>query len=232
MKTMKIFAAALVLFAGTLTAQQTPPGPGPLRPYVFPHIEQFTLPNGMHVVLVEKHTLPIISSRIILDAGAQREPAGKGGLAGVPARLLSQGTKDLSGSEIARRMEALGAQFGTSGAYSAAFIDLTALKNVYGQALEIAASTLINPSFPETEFTRAKSEAIAAYEQGQARTSGLASDAFYKAAFDSPASVQSTILAGRPGFMATDPDYLPLLAANHVFGGAVSSRLNNNLREK
>ncbi len=319
MKTMKIFAAAIFLSAGALAAQQTPPGPGPLRPYVFPHVEQFTLANGMRVVLVEKHTLPIISSRIILDAGAQREPADKGGLAAVTARLLSQGTKDLSGSEIARRMEALGAQFGTSGAYSAAFIDLTALKNVYGQALGIAASTLINPSFPETEFTRAKSEAIAAYEQGHARTSGLASDAFYKAAFDPtapfsrspggtrqtltsltrgdvvnwaksmyvpssstvlivgditaaeargiltrafgswtatgtplpavsnpirtdkgirivlvdrPASVQSTILAGRPGFMATDPDYLPLLAANHVFGGAVSSRLNNNLREK
>ncbi len=319
MKTMKIFAAALVLFAGTLTAQQTPPGPGPLRPYVFPHIEQFTLANGMRVVLVEKHTLPIISSRIILDAGAQREPADKGGLAGVTARLLSQGTKDLSGSEIARRMEALGAQFGTSGAYSAAFIDLTALKNVYGEALGIAASTLLNPSFPENEFNRAKSEAIAAYEQSHARTSGLATDAFYRAAFDPtapfsrspggtrqtltsltrddvlnwaksmyvpsaatvlmvgditaaearniltrafgswmatrqplpavsnpsrpekgirivlvdrPASVQSTIMMGRPGFMATDPDYIALLAANQVFGGAFSSRLNINLREK
>jgi predicted Zn-dependent peptidase len=32
--------------------------------------------------------------------------------------------------------------------------------------------------------------------------------------------------------MATDPEYIPLLAVNHVLGGAVSSRLNTNLREK
>ena len=296
-----------------------PPGPGPLRPYGFPKIEQFTLANGMKVVLVEKHTLPIIASRIILDAGAMREPATKGGLANVTAQILSEGTRTMTGSEIARRMDDLGASFGTSGAYSAAFVDLTALKNVYGEALSVAARTIVEPSFPQKEFDRAKNEAIAAYEQSHSRTSGLANDAFFMAAFDQsapfsrppggtraslagltrddvlnwaktmyapatttvllvgditaaearaaltrafagwnvpapnlpavsnpinpakgvrvilvdrPASVQSTLIVGRGGFLATDPDYLALLAANHVLGGAVSSRLNTNLREK
>jgi zinc protease len=312
-----IIAAAVIAPLATAGAQmQQPPGPGPLRPYVFPKIEQFTLANGMRVVLVEKHTLPIISSRIILDAGSMREPAAKAGLANITATLLSEGTKDLSGTEIARRMDRLGAQFGTGGGYSAAFVSLTALKNVYGEALTIAAQTLMNPSLPQGEFDRAKNQAIAAFAQNHSRTAGLASDAFLMAAFDAsapfarpggltlptltrddvvswartmyspatttvlmvgditasearaaltrafggwnvpapalatvvnpinpakgvrvvlvdrPASVQSTIIIGRPGFMATDPDYLPMLAVNHVLGGAVSSRLNNNLREK
>lgn len=321
---LRIAATLAVLAATSFSAvsagaQQSPPGPGPLRPYVFPKIEQFALPNGMKVVLVEKHTLPIISSRIIIDAGAMREPAAKGGLANVTATLLSEGTRELSGTEIARRMESLGAQFGTFGAFSAAFVDVTALKDVYAEALALAAKTVIEPSFPVTEFERAKSEAIAAYEQNHSRTAGLAADAFNMAAFDPsapfsrppggtketlsaltrndvliwakgmyapaattvlmvgditaaeakdaltrafgswnatrtryseitnqirtdkgvrivlvdrPASVQSTLMMGRPGFSATDPDYIPLLAVNHVFGGAVSSRLNNNLREK
>jgi zinc protease len=315
-----ILTAATIAPLATAGAQmQQPPGPGPLRPYVFPKITQFTLSNGMRVVLVEKHTLPIIASRIILDAGAMREPAAKGGLANIAATLLSEGTKAMSGSEIARRMDDLGAQFATSGSYSAAFVDLTALKNVYGDALTIAAKTVIEPSFPATEFSRARNEAIANYEQSHARTAGLAGEAFLKAAFDAsapfsrgsggtrqtltaltrddvvnwatamyapatttvlmvgditadearaaltrafatwhtpapalaaitnpinpakgvrvilvdrPASVQSTLIMGRPGFMATDPDYIPMLAVNHVLGGAVSSRLNNNLREK
>lgn len=312
-------AAAVVVAVHPAAAQQaTPPGPGPLRPYVFPKIAQFTLPNGMSVVLVEKHTLPIISSRIILDAGAMREPADKGGIANLTATLLSEGTRDMSGSEIARRMDALGASYGTAGGFSAAFVDLTALKNVYGEALQIAAKTITEPSFPETEFTRAKSEAIAAYLQGHARVDGLAADAFYKAAFDAgapisrppggtqatlsgltrddvlnwaktmyapsratvlvvgdidsagargilekafgnwnasvpglppvsnpvntatgtrviiidrPASVQSALAIGRGGFLATDPDYVTMLALNQVLGGAGSSRLNLNLRE-
>ena len=49
---------------------------------------------------------------------------------------------------------------------------------------------------------------------------------------DRPGSVQSSIVVGQPGFQATDPDYISMLALNHVFGGAVSSRLNTNLREK
>lgn len=312
-----ILAAAMMAPLATAGAQmQQPPGPGPLRPYVFPKIVEFQLANGMSVVLVEKHTLPIISSRIILDAGAMREPSDRAGLANIAATLLSEGTKDMTGSEIARRMDDLGAQFGTAGAYSAAFVDLTALKDVYGDALTIAARTIMEPSFPQGEFERAKNQAIAAFAQNHARTAGLAGDAFLMAAFDStapfarpagktsatltrddvlnwaktmyspatttvlmvgditaadarvaltrafsgwnvpapslppvanpvnpakgvrvilvdrPASVQSTIMIGRPGFMATDPDYLPMLAVNHVLGGAVSSRLNVNLREK
>jgi zinc protease len=39
-------------------------------------------------------------------------------------------------------------------------------------------------------------------------------------------------VVGQPGFQATDPDYIAMLGLNHVLGGAVSSRLNNNLREK
>jgi zinc protease len=49
---------------------------------------------------------------------------------------------------------------------------------------------------------------------------------------DRPGSVQSSIVIGQPGFKATDPDYISMLALNHVLGGAVSSRLNTNLREK
>jgi zinc protease len=49
---------------------------------------------------------------------------------------------------------------------------------------------------------------------------------------DRPGSVQSSIVIGQPGFQATDPEYISMLALNHVLGGAVSSRLNTNLREK
>jgi zinc protease len=49
---------------------------------------------------------------------------------------------------------------------------------------------------------------------------------------DRPGSVQSSIVIGQAGFKATDPDYIPMVALNQVFGGAFSSRVNMNLREK
>ena len=318
--TMKIVALTLVIGAAAANAQTTtPPAAGPLRPYVFPPVNQFQLDNGLKVIVVEKHNLPVVEGRLIIDAGAQREPGSKNGLASLTGRLLSEGTGDMSGAEIARQMDALGAQYQTGGGYSTSFADVVALKNVFPQAMQLAAKTVISPSFPATEFTRVKNQAIAAYQQSHARTSGLANDAFIRAAFDTtapfsrppngtmasingltrddvvnwhdtmyapaastlllvgdltpaearsvaqqtfgawratraatgpianpirastgtrvvlvdrPGSVQSTIIVGQPGFQATDADYIPMLALNHVFGGAVSSRLNTNLREK
>ncbi len=316
-------AAAIALALGALTTAEaqkvSPPPAGALRPYVFPQVEQFTLSNGLKVILVEKHTLPVVEGRLILDAGAMREPAAKNGLASLTGRLLSEGTADMTGAEIARQMDALGASYTTAGGFSTSFADVVAIKNVFPQAMSLAAKTVMAPSFPANEFTRVKGQAIAAYQQAHARASGLASDAFIRAAFDStapfsrpaggtlatingltrddvvnwhrtmyapaaatlllvgditpaearsvamqafggwtstratlgpvanpirassgtrvilvdrPGSVQSSIVVGQPGFQATDPDYISMLALNHVFGGAVSSRLNTNLREK
>lgn len=305
--------------AGIAGAQTKPPPPSALRPYAFPKVEQFTLANGLKVILVEKHTLPVVGGRVIIDAGAMREPASKNGLASLTGRLLSEGTGDVTGAELARRMETMGASYNAGGAFSNSFADVVALKNVFAEALTLAAQTVIAPSLPANEFERVKNQALAAYQQRRAQASGLASDAFVHAAFDStapfsrpaagitatitgltrddvvnwhrtmfapsaatlllvgditpaearavaerafggwtasraamspvtnkaqkyngtriilvdrPGSVQSSVVIGQAGFQATDSDYLSMLALNHVLGGAVSSRLNTNLREK
>ena len=296
-----------------------PPPAGPLRPYTFPSVEQFQLDNGLKVVVVEKHTLPVVEGRLMLDAGALREPANKNGLASLTGRLLTEGTGDMTGAEFSRQMESLGAQFSAAAGFSTSFADVVALKNVFPQAMALAARTVISPTLPESEFARVKNQALASYQQRMARTAGLAGDAFIHASFDTtapfsrpaggtaatiagithddvvnwhrtmyapnaatlllvgdltvaeartlaqqtyggwranraalapavnpvrtytgtrvilvdrPGSVQSSIVIGQAGFKATDPDYIPMLALNQVFGGAFSSRVNMNLREK
>lgn len=49
---------------------------------------------------------------------------------------------------------------------------------------------------------------------------------------DRPGSVQSEIRIGHVGVSRADPDYFPLLIMNSILGGAFTSRLNLNLREK
>jgi zinc protease len=314
-----IVAAALFMVGAANAQTVTPPAPGPLRPYAFPAVEQFQLSNGLKVILVEKHTVPVVEARLIVDAGAQREPAGKSGLASLTGALLSEGTGTMTGADIARAMDALGAQFSTGGGYSTSFADVVALKTVFPQALSLAAKTVIAPSFAPTELSRVRNRTLATYAQSHAQTAGLAADAFIRAAFDStapfsrppsgtpatiatltrddvvnwhramyspaastllvvgdltraeaqnvaqqayggwtasgsalapvqnpirastgtrvilvdrPGSVQSSIVIGQAGFRATDPDYLNMVALNHVLGGGFSSRVNMNLREK
>src|SRR5690606_18735274 len=47
-----------------------------------------------------------------------------------------------------------------------------------------------------------------------------------------PGAVQSEIRIGHVGVARDTPDYFPLLVMNTILGGAFSSRLNLNLREK
>lgn len=187
-KTFALVVGAMLLRAGNAQGQAvSPPPPGPLRPYVFPPVEEFQLPNGLRVILVQKHTLPVVEGRLILDAGAMREPAAKNGLASLTGSLLSEGTGTMTGADIARAMDALGAQYLTGANFTAAFADVVALKTVFPKALALTARIVSAPSFPAGEVSRVKNQAVAGYQQGHARTAGLASDAFVRAAFDSAA---------------------------------------------
>lgn len=187
----RIFTLAIgaLLVLGSAAGAQTvqPPLAGPLRPYAFPPIEQFQLANGLKVILVEKHTLPLVEGRLIIDAGAMREPSAKSGLASLTGSLLSEGTGNMTGAEIARAMDALGAQYSNGAGFSTSFADVVALKNVFPQAMALAARTVTAPSFPVTDVNRLKNQILAAYQQAHARTVGLAADAFVRAAFDSTA---------------------------------------------
>jgi zinc protease len=49
---------------------------------------------------------------------------------------------------------------------------------------------------------------------------------------DRPGSVQADIRLGRIAVTRADPDYVPLVVANTILGGGLSSRLFNNIREK
>lgn len=49
---------------------------------------------------------------------------------------------------------------------------------------------------------------------------------------DRPGSVQSTVVAGRPGPAVSDPDWHDVLVANTLFSEAFSSRLVTNIREQ
>jgi len=57
-----------------------------------PSVVQDTLPNGAALLVSEQHNLPMVLVRVVLDAGARRDPADKAGLASLTADLLTEGT--------------------------------------------------------------------------------------------------------------------------------------------
>lgn len=178
-------AAALAGLAAPAAAQHgtTPPPAGPLRPFRVPQPQEFTLANGVRVVVVPQRALPIVDGRILVRAGSVYEPAAKAGLAQLTGNLLDQGVPGMTASQIAARMERLGAQFSTSAGYATSFADVTALKSVFPEAMALAARTVMQPTFPESEFTRLRTQQLTQAVQRQSTVEGLSAEAFARAVF-------------------------------------------------
>jgi zinc protease len=187
--TLALFALAAAAAAAPLAAQdrEPPPAPTPLRPYTVPPVEEFRLSNGVRVVVVRDAKMPIVAGRIMVDAGAALESAGKNGLAVLTGNLLETGVPGMNGSQIVEEMERLGAEFGTSASYSYAYATITATRSSFAPALALAARTVTEPTFDDTEFQRGRAEAVAGHVQLQSTVEGLASEAFSRAIFDDAA---------------------------------------------
>lgn len=203
-KTLSFTAAAAIAFATAAGAQTQakPPAPGALRPFTVPPITVQTLPNGMRVAVVEKHSLPVVTARIQIDAGAVREPGSKAGLAVLTAALLSEGTKDLTGAQIAEKMADLGAQFGTTGIFGASAASVTSLTDVFPEALSLAASTVMNPAFTEADVNRIRAASIAGYERQMSQGANVANKIFVQSVYDS-ATPYSRLNSGTKATLST-----------------------------
>ena len=167
--------------APQIVAQQPPLAP--VRAYTLPPVDEFRLGNGLRVVAVRQTAVPVVTARLIVDAGAEHEPAARNGLAVLAANLLPEGTAELSGPDLAERMERLGAQFQTTAGQNLAVVAVTALKPVFGEALRLAAGTAMAPAFPERDFERVRQQGITAHVQAQATVEGLANETFFRAVF-------------------------------------------------
>ncbi len=180
--TAGILLATITLPIGA--QQATPPAPGALRPYEMPRVQETRLQNGVRVVVVEQRALPVVTARIIVDAGAMYEPAAKSGLASVTAQMLREGTRSMTGPQLAERMDRLGASFFTSGSYSLAQGQVTSLRTVFDSAFALAAEAIVAPSLPAPEFARVQKEAIASFEQAMSTVEGIGSRVWQAALYE------------------------------------------------
>src|SRR3954454_22040743 len=105
---MKLAAAflAAVLVAATAPAQTPPasPAPGTLQlAYT-----QFTLPNGLHVILHEDHSVPVVTVNVWYHVGSAREKPGRTGFAHLFEHLMFMGSGHVKPGQFDEWLEATG----------------------------------------------------------------------------------------------------------------------------
>lgn len=147
------------LLSITVLAQEdfrkNPPEPGPAPQIELGDYEQFTLDNGLQVIVVENHKIPRVSFQVFVDVPLHREEE-YAGVSTMAGQLLRTGTTSRSKSEIDEAVDFIGASFNTSsrGMFGAG------LTKHQDALLDIMTDVLYNPSFPEDELEKLKKQTI------------------------------------------------------------------------
>jgi len=137
-----------------------PPLAGPAVTAVIPSPRDFRLANGLRVVTVEKHDLPLLTASLVSDAGGAGDPATRAGLASLTADVLTKGTATRSATQIAAQIEALGGSIESSADWDGSSVSVTVKSDQATPALAILADVARNPAFAAEELERARSQAI------------------------------------------------------------------------
>src|SRR6185312_278509 len=76
--------------------------------------QRVVLPNGLTVVMLEDHRLPVVVARLDVRDVRLREPVDKAGIANFTGGLLEEGTDQHTGQEIAALIENTGGSLSVS----------------------------------------------------------------------------------------------------------------------
>lgn len=145
--------------------RKTPPSAGPLPAAHLPVPKVFTLDNGLHVYLVEDHSLPVINASVITLAGGDANPANKPGLSGFTAQMLTEGTRDRSATEIADAADHLGVTLKSKADVDSANTTIDGLSNTTDATFDLLSDVIEHPAFAQEEVERVRKEQLTAILQ-------------------------------------------------------------------
>ena len=127
----------------------------------FPAIARATLPNGLKIVLAERHSIPQVNLTLLVDAGYAADQFAAPGTASLALDMLDEGTTRRTALQISDTLSQLGAQLFTSSQLDVSRVALSTLKENLDPALDIFADVVLNPSFPQADFQRQQRQRLA-----------------------------------------------------------------------
>ena len=199
LKTVSLTAACgllAVLPARNVQAQKpgsAPPPDLPARPFLLSKEQSRTLPNGLKIVVVESHTVPVVTLRLGVPAGTVLDGPDEPGLAAVTASQLTAGTARFNSLQLQEAVEGLGGALSVTAGKDSATVGASALTENFTKLTEIMADVLLHPAFPAEELATAQQLTLQSLVLQRQQPAFLASQEFNKVVYGQhPYGVSST----------------------------------------
>ena len=170
MKRMRVFPIAILL-AATMGAQAFAQQGSPalkLPPY-----KKLKLPNGLTVLLMEQHEVPLISFNLIVRSGSAADPAGKEGVASATAALLRKGTGTRTADQLSAELDFIGGQLFAGAGADSTNLSAEFMKKDIVKGLDLLNDVLRNPTFPQEEVTKLVKQRVDGIKSSKDQAQGV-----------------------------------------------------------
>jgi len=127
-----------------------------------PPIQHAKLDNGLRVLLMEAHNVPMVVMRLTAPAGSRLDPKGKGGTASMLADMLEDHTQKHDFVSWADLLDAQAIRLGASADRDSLSISMTALKEALPEGVHALAEAALAPGWNRKRFAILKTDEISA----------------------------------------------------------------------
>lgn len=132
------------------------PSLGPEPGFRFPEIRRRQLANGLRVLTVQHHAVPLVSFLALLPVGASSDPGDRPGLAAVTSDMLDEGSGDLDAIELHDSLGRIGGHLDSEIGSDATILTLTSLARFADRGIGLLADMLIRPRLEQRDFDRVR----------------------------------------------------------------------------
>ena len=134
-----------------------------LGAFDIPEPERARLKNGLTILMLPSHELPLVEGLVLIHTGGRLEPEDKLGLASLTGAVMrTGGTSRHSGDEIDDRLAGIGAVLETSIGEAQGQARFSCLRQDLDGVLDLLAEILRHPAFAEDKLQVAKTQTRAA----------------------------------------------------------------------
>ena len=220
--------SALLLFCLALPAlgRDFPPEVPAPKPVVIPAAAVQTLSNGLQVVVVERHTLPLITLRLVVKSGAECDPPNLPGTAALVNGLLSEGTERRSSHQIADAIDSAGGVTENDVDWDSSYLSLSVLTDRTDLAFDLVSDMIAHPAFQAAEIERQRKQTLSGLQVAQDDPSYIADMAVQKLVFSGTpyghpedGTLASAAAHFRPGYSRLPSALLPARQLHSGRGG-------------
>jgi len=194
---------------------------GPSVELKLPPYKRVKLENGMTLLLMEQHEVPLISFSVVIRSGAVVDPPGKEGLAAVTAELLRKGTKTRTADQLSSDLDFIGGQLAANASPDSSSIAAEFVTKDLVKGLDLLADVILSPTFPADEVAKVLKQRLDGIKAAKDRAQGVIGQYFNRYLYGShpyarPPAGDETSLA-----TLTRDDVVRFYGANYIPGGII-----------